>query len=637
MLAQTNRRKTASTAILIPSFKPLNGLTSSKRYISGSQTRQDRIDEILTKLEYEKTTRLSNQGPIECSLTGFALLNSPLYNKGSAFTYRERMNFGLVGLLPAGVNTLDQQIQRAFQQFSSLESDLAKNDFLTSMRVQNKVLFFELVRRYIKDMFHIIYTPTEGEAIMNYSTHFRKPEGCFLDITAPDQADIEAALEPFGDDEDVDYIVVSDGEGILGIGDQGTAGIRIASAKLALMTVCGGIHPGRGIPIALDAGTNNKALLQSELYLGNKVQRVRGVLYDRFIYNFIQVIKRKYPSAVLHFEDFGVLNARKILNTYKNELACFNDDIQGTGAVVMSSITAALKVIDAQLEDVKVVIFGAGSAGLGIAFQIVDNLVANGMSVEDARKKIWLVDRQGVLLKSDEDLISSDQALFACDDAEWEGVDRSSLLEVVKHVQPHVLIGCSTKPKAFTEEIVKEMYQHVPRPIIFPLSNPTELHEAVPEDLLKWTNGDALIATGSPFAPVNGKVISENNNCFTFPGIGLGVVLSRATLITNKMIAAAVAELANLSPILKDPKGGLLPDISDIREVSARVATAVVLAAVKEGVTKVQKEIVPGTREHVKVPVDFDECLTWVKTQMWNPTYRPMLKVNNRREPTHQY
>ncbi len=585
-----------------------------------------------------KTTRLSVEGPVECELEGFALLNSALFNKGSAFTLDEREEFNLTCLLPPAVDTLDEQLNRAYKQFKALPTDLMKNEFCTSLRLQNKVLFYELVKRHIKEVFHIIYTPTVGDAIINYSNLFRKPEGCMLDITRNNQMQIEKSLEPFGTDEDIDYIVVSDGEGVLGIGDQGVGGIGIVIGKLALMTACAGIHPGRVIPVTLDVGTNNQKLLDDPLYLGNRFPRVRGEKYDRFVYNFIQVIKKRFPSAVLHFEDFGVTTARKVLNSYRGELPCFNDDIQGTGAVVMSSITAGLKITSLPLNDIKVVIFGAGSAGLGIAFQIVDNLVSNGLSLREARDKINLVDRQGLLLKSQKGLMSQEQALFACEDSEWEGIDTTKLVEIIKKVQPQVLVGCSTRPKAFTEEVVKEMHKYVSRPMIFPLSNPTRLHEAVPSDLLAWTNGQALVATGSPFAPVNGKIISENNNCFTFPGIGLGAVLSRAKIISNGMIAAAVTELASMSPSLEDENGGLLPQVTNIREVSARVATAVVLETVKEQSARVIHETRPQSSRRVEIPDNFDDCLKWVKTQMWDSNYRPMVKPPLGRSPsTHQF
>lgn len=572
-----------------------------------------------------KTTRLSIEGPIECDLHGFQLLNSPIFNKGSAFTPEEREAFDLAGLLPSKVNTLDEQVERAYAQFQYLKTPLAKNDFCTSMRMQNKVLYYELVRRHIREMLPIIYTPTEGDAIATYSHRFRKPEGCFLDITDPDS--IEKRLAVFGEDKDIDYIVVSDGEGILGIGDQGVGGVRIAIAKLGLMTLCGGIHPARTLPVVLDAGTDNKELQHDELYMGNKFDRVRGEQYWEFVDKFITAVKKQFPSAVLHYEDFGVSTGRTMLHKYRDALPSFNDDIQGTGAVVMASITAALKYSNRELLDSRILIYGAGSAGLGIADQIVNHMVSHGSTVEEACNRIVLMDRRGVILQSYDDN-SEGQVRYADPDAKWEGVDTKSLKDAVTKVKPTVLVGCSTQAGAFTELVIKEMYKHNSQPIVFPLSNPTRLHEAFPVDIMKWTDNNALIATGSPFQPVEGYYISENNNCFTFPGIGLGAVLSRCTTITDTMISAAVDQLASMSPKMDHPKNGLLPRLEEIDEVSAHVATAVILQSLKEGTARVESEEKPDGG-FVEVPRDYKLCLKWVQSQMWRPIYRPLVKVQH--------
>ncbi|CUM65207.1 uncharacterized protein PRCAT00002836001 [Priceomyces carsonii] len=572
-----------------------------------------------------KTTRLANDGPIECNLTGFSLLQSSLFNKGSAFTHEERKVFELVGLLPSRVNSLDEQVERAYQQFRYLKTPLARNDFCTSMRNQNKVLYYEMVRRHIREMLPIIYTPTEGDAIASYSERFRRPEGCYLDINHPDT--IDERLSAYGENKDIDYIVMSDGEGILGIGDQGVGGVRIAIAKLGLMTLCAGVHPGRVLPIGLDVGTNNEVLLTDELYMGNKMHRVRGEKYYDFVDKVVHAIKKRFPSAILHFEDFGVSTGREILNKYQNFLPCFNDDIQGTGAVVMASITAALKYSNRDLKDIKVLIYGAGSAGMGIADQIVNHMVAHGVKPEDARNSIHAMDRFGLILKSFDDA-SAAQKVYADDDADWKGINTKSLLEVVRKVKPTILVGCSTRPGSFTEEVVKEMYKHNRQPIIFPLSNPTRLHEAFPDDLMKWTDNNALVATGSPFEPVDGYIISENNNCFSFPGIGLGAVLSRCSTITDTMVSAAVDQLAELSPKMASPKNGLLPELEDIHTVSGKVATAVILQALKEGTARVEHEQSPDGGQ-VKVPRDFKKCYKWVNSQMWKSDYRPMVKVEH--------
>lgn len=582
------------------------------------------MEAVLAQLK-PKTTRLSIEGPIECSLEGFQLLNSPLFNKGSAFTEEERVAFKLVGLLPPQPTTLNGQVERAYMQFKYLKTPLAKNDFCTSMRMQNKVLYFELVRRHIREMLPIIYTPTEGDAIAGYSHRFRKPEGCFLNITEPDS--IDERMAGFGTDKDIDYIVVSDGEGILGIGDQGVGGVRISIAKLGLMTLCGGIHPGRVMPVILDVGTNNEALLNDPLYLGNRFPRVRGKEYWDFVDKFINTIKSRFPLAVLHYEDFGVTTGRTMLHKYREALPSFNDDIQGTGAVVMASITAALKFSNRNLLDLQVVIFGAGLAGLGVADQIVSHMMSHGATQEQARAAIHCMDRRGLIKKSHSERVTAAQYRYADDDADWEGIDTSSLLEVVRGVKPTVLVGTSTKAGAFTEDIIKEMYKHNRQPIVFPLSNPTRLHEAFPVDIMRWTDNNALIATGSPFAPVDGYYISENNNCFTFPGIGLGAVLSRCLTISDTMVSAAVDRLASLSPKMGDPKAGLLPPLEEIHTVSAQVATAVILQSLREGTARVESEKTPDGG-HVKVPRDFYRCLEWVESQMWKPEYRPLVKVS---------
>lgn len=583
-------------------------------------------------------TRLSVEGSVDCPYVGLSLLNIPELNKGTAFSIREREEFGLNGLLPSRVNSLQEQVDRAYKQFKQCPDDLSKNVFCRSMKVQNEVLYYRLIRDHLKEMLRIIYTPTEGEAIEKYSHLFRRPEGCFLDITKPD--DIAQRLLQYGNNEDIDYIVVTDAEGILGIGDQGVGGIGISIAKLVLMTVCGGIHPSRVIPVVLDVGTDNENLLKDPLYLGHRMKRVRGEKYDEFVNNFVETVKTLYPKAMLHFEDFGVKNAQRILDKYQDELSCFNDDIQGTGAVTMAVINASLKYLEKDFSQAKTLIFGAGSAGMGIAEQMVEHLVAKGVDIAAARKNIYLVDRPGLLVDSLESTLSPHQKLFMAKADDFKNIDTTKLKEVIGAVQPDILIGCSTRHGAFTQEVCREMAKHVERPIILPLSNPTKLVEAHPADVIEWTNGRALVATGSPFGTVNGRVISENNNCYVFPGIGLGVVLSRASRLTQNMIAAAIDALADQSPLLAgggDVDGGILPDISQITDISARIATAVVLQAKRDGVATVENERKPESDEHVNIPMDFYECLDWVKVQMWKPIYRPLHKVSDYHHPTSSF
>ncbi|KAI1479337.1 NAD-dependent malic enzyme [Daldinia eschscholtzii] len=566
---------------------------------------------------------LSTSGPIECAVSGTVLLNTPYFNRGSAHSAKERREFNLTGLLPASIQTLEQQAERAYQQYISRPDDLAKNTFLTSLKEQNLVLYFKLIQDHLTEMFSVVYTPTEGDAIQNFSRLFRRPEGCFLNINDIDR--VSHDLAQWGKPEDIDYIVVTDGEEILGIGDQGVGGILISVAKLALTTLCAGIHPNRTLPVVLDCGTDNEELLNDELYLGLRQKRERGEKYDKFVDEFVKSARRLFPRAYIHFEDFGLANARRILDHYRPEIPCFNDDVQGTGCVTLAAIMAGLHVTKQKLQDTKMVIFGAGTAGVGIADQVRDAIATEkGISKEEAVKQIWLIDKPGLLTTKTE--LDHGQQAYAKEASEWGGKE-DSLLSVIKEIHPNVLIGTSTVPKAFTEEVIKEIAKGTERPVILPLSNPTRLHEAVPEDILKWTDGKALVATGSPFKPVKGPwgkdgseveiEVAECNNSVVFPGIGLGAVLSRASKVTDKMLVAAVHGVADLSPALKDDTAPLLPGVEDVKAVSARVAREVILAAVEDGVAQ-EKDI----------PTDkVEELDEWIKEQMWDPVYRPLKRV----------
>ncbi|ODV88969.1 hypothetical protein CANCADRAFT_32377 [Tortispora caseinolytica NRRL Y-17796] len=561
--------------------------------------------------------RLSVSKPLLCNVSGKTLLDNPDFNKGSAFTDDERAEFDLHGLLPLEKHSLEVQVLRAYSQFQRRPTPLHKNTFLTSLKYQNTVLYYRLILDHLKEMMGIIYTPTQGEYIENYSRLFRRPDGCFLDIYHPEL--IETALSRWGGPDDIDYIVVSDSEGILGIGDQGVGGIGICTAKLALVTLCGGLHPSRALPVVLDTGTDNERLLNDPLYLGLRRHRVRGHRYDDFVDAFMTAVKKKFPNAIVHFEDFGLNNAYRLLHKYADTHPCFNDDIQGTGAVTAAALLAALKSDNKQLDEARIVVFGAGSGGMGVVQMFYDVMLNSGVDAETAKKNIYLVDRPGLLTKSMGEKLTPAQAIFAADDDIVTGFDPTNLTEIIGHIKPHVLVGTSTKAGAFTEEVVREMTKHVDKPIIFPLSNPTKLCEAVPADVLEWSDNKALVATGSPFEPVNGRAIAENNNCFVFPGIGFGSVLANASKITLNMILAAVYALSEMAPILKDSQhGALLPDVSDIRDVSAVVATNVLRAAVKDGVSRVDPQSIPET---------YDDCLEWVRDQMWKPEYRRLERV----------
>ncbi|KAM5355294.1 hypothetical protein ACJ41O_001940 [Fusarium nematophilum] len=530
---------------------------------------------------------LSTTGPIDCALTGASLLNTPYLNKGSAFPPEERRRFNLAGLLPRGVQTLEQQCKRAYEQYSTRPNDLAKNTFLTSLKDQNEILYYKLLQLHLDEMMSVVYTPTEGDAIQNYSRLFRRPEGCYLNIHELDQ--VHDNLAQWGNAEDIDYIVVTDGEEILGIGDQGVGGILISVAKLVLTTLCGGIHPNRTLPVVLDCGTDNEELLADELYLGLREKRVRATV--------------------------------RLLDQYRPDFACFNDDVQGTGCVTLAAIMAGLHVSGQKFRDLRMVVFGAGSAGLGIADQVRDAIATEGnMSHEGAAKQIWLIDKPGLLTSGVS--VSDAQRIFVKEASEWKDRD-TDLLSVIRAVRPNVLIGTSTVPGAFTEDIVRAMAEHHDRPIILPLSNPTRLHEAKPEDILHWTGGKALVATGSPFPPVKGPWgedgsevtihVAECNNSVVFPGIGLGCVLSRAKHLTDRMLVAAVQGAASLSPALEDPRAPLLPDVDSVRDVSVRISRNVIRAAVEDG--EATQEGIPETAEDLE---------DWIREQMWNPAYRPL-------------
>ncbi|KAL0571642.1 NAD-dependent malic enzyme, mitochondrial [Marasmius crinis-equi] len=555
------------------------------------------------------------------ALRGDAILTSPRWNKGTAFTTAERKAFGLTGRLPHRVNTLDEQCQRAYDQLQSHENAIRKNSFLQSMKDQNWVLYYSLISRHLRELVPIIYTPTEAEAISNYSHLFRRSEGLYL--TFSDKDTMEEQLLEQTQGREMDLIVCSDAEAILGIGDQGVGGIGISSAKSVIYTLIGGTDPHRSLPVMLDVGTNNEELLNDPLYVGWPHKRVRGKEYDDFMDQFVQLIRKHFPNSLLHFEDFGVTNAHKLLQRYRDEHSVFNDDIQGTGAVTLACTMAAIGVTKTKLCDQRFVIYGAGSAGLGIAEQLRDAMVStDNVSEEEANSKFWLIDKHGLIRQSLAD-VREDLKKFVRSDEEWKDFAGNGkeigLLDVVKHVKPTVLIGCSTHGGAFTKEVVQAMAEGCERPIIFPLSNPSKLVEVDPKDANDWTKGKALLATGSPFPPAkmpNGKdyVIAECNNALIYPGLGFGSMLSQSRKMTDTMIIAGARRLAALSPALEDPDASLLPDFGDAPEVNFEVAVAVAEQAIEEGVAGVKwkkEEVRERAREKIWKPVygkyEYDE------------------------------
>jgi malate dehydrogenase (oxaloacetate-decarboxylating) len=554
----------------------------------------------------------SESGPVyQVRARGTQLMREPMIFRGTAFTPDQRARLGLTGLLPNGVSTLDAQSKRVYAQYLRQQDDLAKNVYLTSLRDRNEVLFYRLLADHVDEMLPIIYTPTIGAVIERYSHEYRRPRGVFLSIDHQDQ--IEEALGNFGRRADeVDLIVATDSEGILGIGDWGVGGIEIAIGKLTVYIVAAGIHPRRVIPVVLDIGTDNQALLNDPLYLGNRHARVRGERYDEFIDAYVTAAHRMFPSALLHWEDFGVDNARRILDRYADQICTFNDDMQGTAAVALAAAVAGVRAADSRMRDQRVVILGPGTAGVGIADFLREAMVRDGLSAEEAARRIWLVGRPGLLTDDMGSTLRDFQLPYtrpADEVASWsQAGDRPGLAETVTHVGPTMLIGTSTVAGAFTEAIVREMASQVERPILFPMSNPTAKIEALPADLLAWTDGRALIATGSPFRPVehDGVTyhIAQANNALVFPGLGLGAIVGRAQRISNGMIQAAADAVAGLVDVTR-PGASLLPPVADLRLVSATVALAVARAAADEGLAQ----------------VDLQDPIQQVHQAMWPPDY----------------
>jgi len=545
-------------------------------------------------------------------LRGSAVLSLPMLNRGTAFTPAEREALGLTGLLPEGVSTIEGQLRRVYGQFLRQPDDLAKNIFLGHVRDRNEVLFYRLLTEHIHEMLPIVYTPTVGTAIERYSLEFGRPRGVYLSVDHPDQ--VETAFRNYGlGSRDVDLIVATDSEGILGIGDWGVGGIAIAVGKLAVYTAAAGLHPRRVIPVVLDAGTDNPALLAEEMYLGNRHPRVRGERYDQLIEAYVSAATELFPDAMLHWEDFGAANARRILLKYAGTHCTFNDDIQGTAAVVLAAALCATRAAGTAMRDQTVVIHGAGTAGIGIADSLRQVMIDDGLRPDEATARFYALGSKGLLSTDYPGTLRDFQVPYARPAAEVSGwrrdeAGRIGLAEVVARSRPTMLIGTSTQPGAFTEAIVTGMAAHVARPVIMPLSNPTSHSEAQAADLIAWTGGRALIATGSPFPPVDyGGVryeVAQANNALIFPGLGLGVTVSRARRVSDGMLAAAADALAGLSDAAA-PGAAVLPPVTSLRAVSAAVAEAVARAAQAEGLSGAPLDDLPGR----------------VRQAMWEPAY----------------
>ncbi|KAI0726870.1 hypothetical protein C8Q72DRAFT_926115 [Fomitopsis betulina] len=552
---------------------------------------------------------------LRVALRGHSILTNPRFNKGTAFTTRERKTFGLTGRLPWRVNNLEEQCQRAYDQVCTRDTPIRKNTFLQSLKDQNWVLYYGLIGRHLKELIPIIYTPTQADAIANYSHLFRRSEGMFLTFSNIDTMEEDFLEQTRG--RDIQLFVCSDAEAILGIGDQG---VGIATAKSAIYTLLAGIDPSKAISVTLDVGTDNDGLRNDPLYVGWPNHRVRGKAYDEFIDKFVQLVRKYHPHSLLHFEDFGVGNAKRLLDVYRDQHAVFNDDIQGTGAVTLAALMSAIGVTKSKLSDQRIVVYGAGTAGLGITRQLRDAMVQlDGLSEVEANKRFFLLDRYGLVKESlGSSKIRADLHEYVRPDAEWDGAHANEngeieLLSVVERVRPTVLVGCSTRGGAFTEQVIRQMAKGTERPIIFPLSNPSRLAEVDPKDANIWTDGKALMASGSPFPPCKnprgGKdyVVAECNNALIYPGLGYGAMITQARSLSDTMVIAGARRLAALSPALSDPDSALLPDFSDARSINTEIAVAVAEQAIEEGLAAVEWKK--------------DEAREHIVKQMWQPVY----------------
>lgn len=553
---------------------------------------------------------------VEMPFTGHELLDCPMFNKSSAFPREERRELGLMGLLPPHISTVKEQMDRTYENYKLKDTDLGRYVFLTGLQDRNETLFYRLVWEHITEMMPIIYTPVVGLACQKYSHIYRKPRGLFISYPQRECMDEILANVPYND---VEVIVVTDGERILGLGDQGAGGMGIPIGKLSLYTLCAGIHPAAALPVLLDAGTDNPKLASDPLYLGWHNGRVRGKEYDDFVEEFVTAVMRKFPNALLQWEDFSKGNAARLLEKYRDRLCTFNDDIQGTGSVTLAGIMAAMDIQREKIGGQKIVFLGAGSAAIGISDQIVHAALAEGVLEKDARSLIWLVDSKGLVHAGRKD-IQEGKMKYARPLKEISGwklsnPDFIALADVVRNVKPTILIGTGAQPGAFTEEIVRAMTSGTPRPIIFPLSNPTSKCEAAPEDIIKWTDGRALVATGSPFDDVecNGRRmrIGQCNNAFIFPGVGLGIVTAKARRVTDSMFVVAAKALSKFAPIRKDKDAPLYPVLEDVRDISREVAIAVAEEAGRLNLAGVD------AKEGFEKLVD---------EKMWRPVY-PKLKL----------
>lgn len=559
----------------------------------------------------EKTQKLT----ILTSIEGKCLLTIPQLNKGTAFTQEERLAFGLLGKLPHRIETLEEQVRRAYLQYASYKSRLQQNIYLNNLHDKNQILFYKLVSDHLSEMLPTIYTPIVGTAVKRFSHEYRQPRGLYISHFEKHRMEeiISNRSNP-----DIDLIVVTDGEGVLGIGDQGIGGMDIPVAKLMVYTLCGGIDPTRTLPVFIDVGTNNEELLQDPLYLGCQHPRIGVQEYDDFILTFVTQIKKNFPQAFLHWEDFGRNNARRILDSFQDKICTFNDDIQGTGAVALAALLTACHITKLPLRDNRIIVFGAGTAGTGVSDQIVEAMLRQGLSKEEAYDRFWLIDKQGLLIEDDLEL-TNEQKLYARSSQDIQNWTYSgltpSLLDTIREIKPTILIGCSAQSKAFSEEIVKLMSSSCERPIILPLSNPDEKCEADPADLIVWSKDKALIATGTPFPPINyenqTREIAQCNNALVFPGIGLGLLSVKATRLSKGMIWAAAETLSQYSSNNFYKTNRLLPSLHEAQLIAKKIAVSVAQAAIDENLASFLPD---------------GDLSKFIEDNFWQPHYLPFKK-----------
>jgi malate dehydrogenase (oxaloacetate-decarboxylating) len=556
--------------------------------------------------------------PLYTHYAGPALLETPLLNKGSAFSREERAAFNLTGLLPPRYESIEEQAARAYMQYSSFEEPINKHIYLRVVQDNNETLFHRLLQNHLEEMLPIIYTPTVGDACERFSDIYRSARGLFISYSDRDQLDdvLRSATK-----KKVKVIVVTDGERVLGLGDQGIGGMGISIGKLSLYTACGGISPAYTLPVCLDVGTNNEKLLNDPFYMGNRHRRISGDEYYEFVDKFIKAVKRRWPEAMVQFEDFAQPNAMPLLKRYRDQICCFNDDIQGTAAVTVGTLLAACRSKGSKLSEQKVVFVGAGSAGCGIAEQVISQMVSEGLDDATARGQVFMVDRHGLLTEGMEDLRDFQQALVQTKAAisHWSfSGDYASLRDVMNCAKPDILIGVSGVAGLFTEAVIKAMKKNCALPIIMPLSNPIKQIEARPEKVIEWTEGEVIIATGSPFKPVeyNGKTypIAQCNNSYIFPGIGLGVLACKARHISDDMLRVASETLAAASPLANTGEGGILPPLTQLSELSKEIAFAVAKMAMAQG--------------HA-LEMDDERLMRKINSNFWKPEYRLYKRVSS--------